>query len=171
MARRLDDDELLSYTKLALSVMNDLKRIGLPMYKVSRLEYNPRLKNVIARCRILGKMVGGELTDIEKIWIEISESFTYFSTEEQRNIFAHEFIHACGALGHGAKLKYYMNIVNRHGYNVTTTADELPEDLYKYVITCPKCGRHWGFHRMCPTVEQYRDCLCPQCHCSVIRER
>ena len=169
MARAISDEELVGYARLALAVMNDLKSIGLPLLKVSKLEYNPNLKRVVARCCTVGRAKGNEIIEVKKIWIEISESFTHFSTEEQRSILAHEFIHACGVRNHGDKFKYYMNIVNRHGYNVTIKADSYPIELYKYIIACPKCGQHWGFHRMCDSVENCTDYLCSQCKCKLVR--
>ena len=117
---------------------------------------NQRLKRALARC-IQKPMTYGPPT----YRFDVSPLFFKLDYENQRNVVAHEWIHAMCRYGerHGAQFKYYMNILNKHGFNVSVTESysnlglESPNEEPKYILKCIKCGRQFTRNRMCDVIK------------------
>lgn len=111
--------------------------------------------------------------------IEISSKLLRDTTslEGLKNTIIHELLHTVkGCFNHGTEWKYYADIMNRkYNYNikrVTSNAEKdfvLSNDDYKYIVKCPKCGKEWGFHRICNVAKYPSIYLCKKCNENLIR--
>lgn len=116
---------------------------------------NTRLSRAIARC-IQRPMTYGPPT----YRFDVSPLFFKLDYEVQRNIAAHEWIHAICGLGehHGSQFKYYMHILNSRGFHivVSDTFENFGLTVEhrdpKYILRCTKCGHQFTRDRMCDVV-------------------
>ena len=157
-------DKLEYVQQLVGEVYNDLEEIlgadKMPdWFDYEGVTINPRLTRAIARC--IQRQCYGSIA----YRFDVSPRFLCMKYEVQRNIIAHEWIHAmCGLTEHhGKQYRWYMNYINEHSDYKITLRTDISADIYdappppvreaKYILRCTNCGKEWYYHRMCAIVQ------------------
>lgn len=143
--------------------------VGIPYGDIRKISISGKMSKAMGKCwRYRNAMHGIEWFEI-KIAKLAADNFSSFELE---NVVLHEIIHTCkGAFDHGSTFHKYGNLVNkRYGYHVETywsfeSVGVTPEQMnYKYIFRCDKCGKEFGYMRMCKVVKlKGKGCRCGVC--------
>ena len=176
----ISQKELEGYARMAIKIIADLRQIGIPIAEdIPGMDYNARLRRCVARCAITksSKMVyEGTVPKVVKNMtcrIEISDFFATLDEAEQRSIIAHELLHTCnGGIGHNAEFHRYADMLKAYGYNITDVYNgEIPDEMYRYIIKCEKCGRQARSITMTKIIKNINNYRCSVCGGNLIRVR
>ena len=136
------------------------------LFNYNGVVINSRLTSALARCI---QRRANNSTILYRF--DVSPDFFRLDQDIQINVIAHEWIHAMCDLGehHGKRFKYYMNLLNGHGFNIRISGTDedfgLPkrEKVSKYILRCKKCGVLINKTKMCDTVRNPSDYLHKGC--------
>lgn len=148
-------------TTLADECVDELRDIGIYEDISPNISYevNTRAKNRLGVCR---HRRGSEYYTYHIVGIS-DWVLEKFSNHDIKNVIIHELLHTIeGCNNHGYKWQDYANAVNyRTNYHITRTEnlkdlcirngvdyEEFNNNMYKYEITCKKCGATWHKHKL-----------------------
>ena len=152
------------------------------------VELNNKLTRVIARCikqnvrrevyYINGRKHWGKILtkpeDIEYKF-EVSNNFVNYTSDLQRDVAAHEWIHAIcpPGVGHGPQYKVYMFRLNHTGlFNISVYEDDdrLTDEMLakraesaRYIMRCKNCGNEIYQSRLSRFIEHPECYRCSKC--------
>ena len=125
---------------------------------------NNRLKRVLGRC--MYKRIEGNVCPNR---IEISGLVaSYASKEDINKIIFHECAHAIATIKDGQKHghdNYFKSICAKIGtpFNTPSTKiqfNESEDQIFKYTVTCNKCGNEMHYHRAGKVIKNIQDYNC-----------
>lgn len=169
--------EYTELEKMYTRVRKDLRRIGLPLGKVSWVSINPHLRTSLGRCQVITRN-GERICELE-----FNKNLFAFPSEAAfQDTMAHELIHTIpGCENHGAKFKSCCQMINERleGYNVQpkfryedygvrSPDKKVSKFDFKYILACTECGQIFGRDRMSPFVKNPENYCC-SCGGKIVR--
>lgn len=155
----------------------ELDLIGIDYTLPKRWESSKRLTRKYGYCRI--SLFRNKPT-IEKIVISSRLLDERIPENILKDTIIHELIHTCdGCFNHGREFQNIARQINdAYGYSIGTYVNKnehkIVSNVYKpkerkYKISCPTCGRIWGYKIKTKAYKHPEEYICSKCKSKLIR--
>lgn len=156
---------------------NELDLIGINYTLPKRWESSKRLTRKYGYCRI--SFFRNKPT-IEKIVISSRLLDERIPEQILKDTIIHELIHTCdGCYSHGKEFQNVARQINNaYGYSIGTYVSNIESKIVnsvykpkerKYKISCPSCGKTWGYKIKSKAYKYPEKYICTKCNSKLIR--